>query len=68
MSMWLRCRCHCDVVTTSSCAFNRDRRWPRCRRRVVALPLRCGCVVVAMWLRCGRITQVVDNNGKMWHV
>ncbi|CAG9137607.1 unnamed protein product [Plutella xylostella] len=68
MSMWLRCRCHCDVVTTSSCAVNTENRLPRCRRRVAALPLRCGCVVVAMWLRCGRITQVVDNNGKMWHV
>ncbi|CAG9120806.1 unnamed protein product [Plutella xylostella] len=68
MSMWLRCRCHCDVVTTSSCAVNTENRLPRCRRRVAALPLRCGCVVVAMWLRCGRITQVVDDNGKMWHV
>ncbi|CAG9129457.1 unnamed protein product [Plutella xylostella] len=44
MSMWLRCRCHCDVVTTSSCAVNTENRLPRCRRRVAALPLRCGCV------------------------
>ncbi|KAG7306679.1 hypothetical protein JYU34_008103 [Plutella xylostella] len=49
MSMWLCCRCLCDVVPTWSYAVNTENRLPRCRRRVATLPLRCGCVVVAMW-------------------